>query len=213
MLTSTYGRSVGFAVAALLLAACSDSAVAPSENEVVGGAVLARNGSVSPNPDKNSSCDTENGTKKRTSADKPDGKNSCDGGGGGGSAITWTVTTSGMDGTDYVNVCYPRNIISGASQTWLSAPQICYPNDPDYKGQITTDGVWTYTFTPPDADTKYFVASPFRNGTTGTPFTGGTLGVSSGVGLPSGSCAVSGPGNWGYCSPDGNNVGAMIYMF
>lgn len=76
MLRMRVGRSVGLVVTALLLAACSDSMVAPSTEMSAGSALFARKPSSSPgNPGDNNSCDNNNsGNKTRKS---PNDKNQC----------------------------------------------------------------------------------------------------------------------------------------
>lgn len=77
-MTSRKFFMLGSTVSALLLAACSDSAVAPGGNDVVGSAAFARKPSSDPGkPGDNNSCDNnDSGNKTRNS---PKDKNQCGG--------------------------------------------------------------------------------------------------------------------------------------
>jgi hypothetical protein len=194
-MTDQIFRKIMLPATVMLVAGCGEFAIDPAGQASAGSAAFSRNGSLAPRTVKDNAC-----------TDRQGGKARCDGG-NGGSSITWMVRTFGMDGRDYVNVCYPRNI------TRATAPQTCLPGDSDYHGQITVDGEWSFTFTPSTLEARYFVATPYHNGDAGSPFTGGAVGARNGSLVVPGACAVGGPFNLGPCTPGENGVGDMSYYF
>jgi hypothetical protein len=209
---------------AVVMTACEESAVAPTDFAVVESAAFARKpGSEPGSPDKNKSCDdNENGRKTRNS---PNSKNQCE---GGGVEQVWTIALEKQTGDpnsprlpiagDSIHVCGPRASGGTCSRTdgdYRGSVDISSPTFYFVDGFFVVDG-YAKVFTIPGftASKPYVVVTPYR---AGGQIGVGSFGNSSYYNLTT-ECD-SNAGYHNYCfsktfeDGSGGEVGFVIYGF
>lgn len=205
MMRKMSGRVVytALVVCSMSLVACSEAAFAPVADDTIGSANFARNGSVSPNPDKNKSCVVEGGRRK--SGEKEDGKNSC--GGAGGTVVSFQFDNTGTELNSYPGA-YTIRFLSDCTESVSSDPyqgnRFIASSQAEHPDQSLFDG-WADPF--PFHDNSGYTELCFPSGGTGSNLdffaeqfgSGGPTKVEvvSGTG-PNSSCEGYGSGSGGY---------------